>query len=104
MSGLLSVTFSPEADLELDGIFEQLLITAGEREAVRFGVALDQAVELLRRFPQLGRTVTASLSGLRWLTVNKPFDKWMFFYTASETEVRIVRVLHGAQDSPNLLG
>ena len=65
--------------------------------ANRFFIAAEEAFELLRRHPRIGRLRSFSVTGVRsWVIPD--FQNYIVFYLAGETEVQILAVLHGARD------
>ena len=70
--------------------------------ADRFFSAAEEAFELLRRYPHLGRLRSFSVTGVRsWVIPD--FQKHVVFYLPRETEVQILAVLHGARDLSSAL-
>ncbi len=68
--------------------------------ADRFADALDDAYSQLAELPGMGARRDYSnpkLTGMRMLPV-PGFRNHLIFYRASETELQILRVLHGARD------
>lgn len=68
--------------------------------ADRFAQAVDTAYRQLAEMPDIGALreyKNAELSGMRMWPV-PGFRKHLIFYNATKEEVRIIRVLHGAQD------
>jgi toxin ParE1/3/4 len=62
--------------------------------------AVEATCELLTGSPDIGSTRhfrNPRFSGLRMFPVKK-FDNYLIFYQATEKELLIVRVLHGARD------
>jgi toxin ParE1/3/4 len=70
----------------------------------RFAEAVGAAYEQLADMPSLGVTREYSnpkLHGLRMWHI-PGFPKYLIFYRATDTELRIFRVLHGARDIESL--
>jgi toxin ParE1/3/4 len=68
--------------------------------ADRFIEAVDAAYQRLAAMPGMGAIReygNPKLKGMRMWPV-PGFEKHLIFYHASETELRIIRVLHGARD------
>jgi len=74
------------------------------RASDRFVNAIDAAYVRLAEMPGIGVSREYSnpkLSGMRMWPV-PGFEKYLIFYRANDTELRVLRVLHGAQDIENL--
>jgi plasmid stabilization system protein ParE len=70
--------------------------------ADRFFIAAEEAFELLRRQPHLGRLRSFSVIGVRsWVIPD--FQKYIVFYLPRETAVQILAVVHGARDLSSAL-
>ncbi len=70
--------------------------------ADHFLTAVEQALELLRNHPRIGRLRSFSTPGVRsWLIPE--FQNYLIFYIVSENEVQILAVLHGARDLASAL-
>jgi len=68
--------------------------------ASRFATALDAAYRRLAFLPSIGAIReynNPSLAGMRMWPLPE-FPKYLIFYRATDEELRIIRVLHGAQD------
>lgn len=70
-------------------------IALENRDAARRTVDLIRSrLKVLESFPGAGRPRDELHPGLRsW-----PIDRYVVFYTSDESEIRIVRILHGARD------
>ena len=65
--------------------------------ADRFLTAAEEAFELLKQHPHIGRLRSFSRPGVRsWLMPG--FKNYLIFYFPTADEVQILAVLHGAQD------
>ena len=85
---------------DLEAHIDYLLAEAGEATASRFIAATRQSFGAIARSPAIGMAVRSSnlrLAELRKWRV-KGFPKILIFYQTSPQAVRIVRVLHAAQD------
>ena len=70
--------------------------------ADRFFTAAEEAFELLRQQPGIGRSRSFSCPGIRsWVLPS--FPNYVVFYLPTRTEVQIFAVLHGARDVSNTL-
>jgi plasmid stabilization system protein ParE len=79
---------------------------AGMEVAERFLAAFDASTANVTEFPATGRACryrAPELTGMRWRAVSTPFARHLVFYTTSNDEVRIERVIHGARDLPRRL-
>jgi toxin ParE1/3/4 len=73
--------------------------------AERFLVAAEETFQLLGRMPGMGKRCRFSnpqLLGIRQYPV-KGFKNYLIFYCATDSEVEVLRVLHGAQDLEAIL-
>jgi plasmid stabilization system protein ParE len=70
--------------------------------ADRFFTAAQDAFDVLKRHPGIGRLRSFKVSGVRsWLVPE--FEKYVIFYLPRKTEVQILAVLHGARDLPRVI-
>lgn len=79
---------------------DYLLDEAGEAVAARFVASARQSFGAIARSTGMGmalRSHNPQLAGIRKWRV-KGFPKYLIFYQASPGAIRIVRVLHAAQD------
>ncbi len=85
-------------------IAEYLAEQASFNTSDRFLSATTQAYRQLADFPSMGsqRDYGPEFPGLRMWPVPK-FRNYLIFYTATETQLRIERVLHGAQNIEQIL-
>ncbi len=96
----MPIRILPKADDDLEEI---AVYIAGDSvdAAMRFLDAAESTINDLINSPGRGallRTQNEHLSGIRWVPV-AGFQSYLVFYLA-DTEVRIIRVLHGAHDLP----
>ena len=66
--------------------------------ATRFADAVDEAIDVLRRNPAVGRRRFATypeLAGTRSWRVRKPFDRFVIFYRVVGNLISIERLLEG---------
>jgi len=74
--------------------------------ARRYLLAVERAFERLREMPEVGvcrQFRNPSLEGLRMWPV-PGFSNFLIFYRVSLRSVQIVRIVHGGQDVPRVLG
>ena len=70
-----------------------------------FLVAAEKTFQLLGRMPGIGKLCRFSnpqLSGIRQYPI-KGFKNYLIFYRATDSEVEVLRVLHGARDLEAIL-
>ena len=70
----------------------------------RFTAAAEEAYEMLAEMPGVGASREFNnprLSGLRMFPV-QGFRNYLIFYQATDVEITIIRVLHGARDIESL--
>ena len=90
-------------DLAADADIAEYFIFIGEDNfdaAIRFIDSVRDTFGQLREMPGLGRRVEVAnqdLDGMRVWPI-KSFPNYLIYYIASETKLRVVRVLHGARD------
>ncbi len=73
--------------------------------AERFLVAAEETFQLLGRMPGMGKRCKFSspqLLGIRQYAI-KGFKNYLIFYRATDSEVEVLRVLHGARDLEAIL-
>jgi toxin ParE1/3/4 len=76
-------------------------LEAGER----FLVAAEETFQSLGRMPEIGKLCGFSLpqlSGIRQYPI-KGFRNYLIFYRAIDSEIEVLRVLHGARDLEEIL-
>ncbi len=96
---------SAAARADLIGHFVYLAEEAGEAIGNRFLDCAEVSFRLLSEQPQIGPSVPSqipALAGVRKWCV-KDFDRFLIFYAPIEGGVRIIRILHAAQDWWGLL-
>ncbi len=79
---------------------------AGLSIAIAYLHGLNETLELLAVFPELGRVRRfrhPKLRGLRSFRVNPPFHKHLIFYPHDTATLFVERVVHGARDLPRRL-
>jgi toxin ParE1/3/4 len=94
-------TLSPRAREDLHEIAEFLAAQAVDR-ALHFYDAAWNTFDRLAQSPQIGRTceyVEPELIGTRWWPITG-FRKYLVFYQVVSGQVYILRLMHGARDSP----
>lgn len=93
----MKVELAPRARLDLIQIGGYLEHESGRRTALRWVERLEKKALALGKQPYAGAE-DASLGGRRCLVV-RPY---LIVYRISNNVVRILRVVHGARDLPNL--
>jgi toxin ParE1/3/4 len=92
--------FSPQAALDLADI-EAYHAQRSPANAARIIDAIEQACNLLGRFPGLGRARDDLQPGLR----SYPSGQYVIFFRVQPGgSVEIVRILHGSRDFPAIFG
>ncbi len=97
----LRCTFTSRANRELAAITQKLRDEAGVETAQRFLDALDHTTELISRYPRLGfpcRFASSEWRDERRIPISGKFSLWLIFYAIAPGQIRVDRVLHGAQD------
>ena len=89
----LELTLTPTARNDLFEIADSLS-EYSERVAVRLTNQLERRIQLLCTIPKLGRLREDLLTGMRSVVV----DKCVIYYIPTESEIQIIRVLHGARN------
>jgi len=72
--------------------------------ADRFASTINEVFEQLSEFPSLGVSRNydnPKLTGMRMWPVPH-FEKYLVFYTSTDSDLQIVRVLHGSRDITDL--
>ncbi|WP_026775879.1 type II toxin-antitoxin system RelE/ParE family toxin [Polaribacter sp. Hel_I_88] len=91
---LLSYKLSKKADFDLEEIFEHTEITYGYEQAIFYLTHLENLFENLVLQPEIGRQRNQIKKGLFSITE----QEHTIFYRIFESNIRIVRVLHGRRD------
>jgi toxin ParE1/3/4 len=97
-----SEVFLADFDLQYRWYFQQ----QGENLARRYLTAIDNSLQKLSQFPELGRArhfPQPDLRGMRSFAVERPFDAHLIFYRFDESHLDAWRIMHGARDLPNRL-
>ena len=77
-----------------------------EDVALRFLICLDETIDFISQFPDLGNPWDSSLPrqrGLRFLLVTA-FENYVVFYRSDGSQIHLLRVLHGRQNIEDALG
>ncbi len=85
--------FSPAAKADVEEILD-FIAADNQAAAARYVRELMIRCEILSDQPLSGRARTDLLPGLRSI----PFKSHVIFYTATDSSIRIERILHGARD------
>jgi plasmid stabilization system protein ParE len=91
---------------DFESVFGWCVDKAGVAVAWRFLTALDKSLAQLSIQPDLGRPRHfrhPKLRGLRSFSVERPFEKLLIFYRASDEALDAVRLIHGARNLPRRL-
>ncbi len=85
---------SPEADQDLEEIFDYTERAFGFNQAVEYLSGFDGVFTKLVNNPKLGKEREEIREGLRSLLK----EKHVVFYRILDNRIRIVRILHGSRD------
>jgi len=87
--------FSRQASRDIDEIYLYGLINFGEDQADLYSEKMKNLIfETLRSNPEIGRLDTRVNPAIRRFD----FESHVIFYDVTETEIVIVRILHGSMD------
>ena len=101
----LPVVIAQRAEQDLASQFGWYIENAGVEVAGRYLRAVDQTIQRLASYPDLGirrHFQSPELAGIRSFQVARPFDKHLVFYQAGD-QLSVERVMHGARDLPRRL-
>jgi len=99
-----TVTKTPAAYRDLEGIADYIQ-QHNPDAAHRFLLAAQKAFNLLTSQPLLGEVYPHPRhSDLRFWTLGRRFRNYVIFYRPIADGVEIIRVLHGSQNFPKVLG
>jgi toxin ParE1/3/4 len=93
---ILRVEISRESENDLEKIFDYTLGMHGIDQAYKYVASFDEVLENLAIHPLIGRERNEIHQGLR--SIIKDFH--VIFYRIMDDRIRIVRILHTAQDLP----
>jgi toxin ParE1/3/4 len=88
------ILIRPRAHSDLKAIWRYSFQQWGERQADLYLKQLDDGIQSLREFPDLGEACDHIRTGYRKLQVNRH----LVFYRRSDQRIEVVRVLHQAMD------
>jgi toxin ParE1/3/4 len=88
------IRFRPRAQSDLKAIWRYSFQQWGERQADLYLKQLDDGIQSLRDFPDLGEPCDHIRVGYRKLQVNRH----LIFYRRTDQRIEVVRVLHQAMD------
>lgn len=88
------LVLAPAAQSDLSEIYLYTLDNWGSQQAQAYLANIKQAFKDLRRKPDLGRERNPLGQGVRSMNC----QKHVIFYRYINTEIQIIRVLHGRQD------
>jgi len=89
------IRLSDQAEADLAEIWSYIAAEASEEVARRLLERIEKASRLLLTFPFSGKVRNQFAEGLRVIFEGN----YAIYYTVSETEIIIVRVLHSARDA-----
>ena len=96
MASIRHYVLSPEADRDIEEIFEYSQKNFGLDQAIKYITEFDELFTRLIDNPDIGRTRDEIKTGLR----SFPKTSHVVFYRVLTDHVRIVRILHGSRDIP----
>ena len=99
MPSPLSLSIAPAAQRDIDAIAEYTFERWGDDQSRRYIASIHDELEHLSRFPNAGKPVMRLKPPTRALVIGSH----VAVYRVSETEVRILRVLHGRQVTRQML-
>jgi toxin ParE1/3/4 len=102
---MLQIRVRPRARSDIKEIME-FIHSDKPRAALRFLAAVEKLAKRLAENPELGACYESDqqeFNGLRVFSVPR-YTNYLVFYRVTETEIDIIRVLHGARDLPRVLG
>jgi len=89
------LTIKPDARADIDWILLYTRKRWGIDQRRRYRAQLTQALKILREHPELGPERNDLFPGCR----NRLVDEHIVYYSVSDDEIVIIRVLHGAQNA-----
>lgn len=95
----------PHANQDVDEIADYLVEQSGLDLGLQFLSDFYETCTLLGSRPEIGwpcHVQHPQLLTARTFRVNERFDKFLIFYLRDPHRIEILRVLHGAQDLPDL--
>lgn len=100
MSGVIKTyVLSVEAEADLSDIFDYTEQEFGVEQAVTYLTELETCLLALVANPKAGRERNEIRADLRSMMSNSH----VIFYRICDDHIRVVRVLHGSRDFPNIL-
>ena len=97
----LKLRISDKAEQDLEARIEYLQNEGSSSAAGHFLEAVARSMESLRVTPGIGKAMRLRSRPpleFRWISVARPFHRWLLVSTVSGTGVRIERITHTAQD------
>ncbi len=102
----LRASYSLQAEEDLNRQADYMVDNGSPSASERFVDSVAHTVSLLEWSPGLGRRLPSRGGGasrLRWIAVSGSFGGWLVFYTYTETDLRVERVLNGVRDLSALI-
>jgi toxin ParE1/3/4 len=97
------ILYKPQALIDINEIFDFLAIEAGLDIALRFSLGVEEVANKILIYPKIGIKRTYSKNenlNLRMLPISD-IGSYLLYYTLEETEIVVVRVVHGSRDMEN---
>lgn len=92
---MIALRFAPRARSDIDRIWTHTVQSWSEAQAEAYLLAIDQAIDLLRENPRLGRRTDDIANGL----LKYPVASHVIYYRVTPGALNIVRVLHKSMDA-----
>lgn len=97
----MKIRIASAARGDIDAIWLSLAQNSGPDVATALLEALAEKFSLFARFPGIGRPLDAGqVHGVRTFAI----DRYMIFYRHTESEIRILRVIHTSRDAFAVFG
>ena len=90
-----TVSLSPDAQDDYDGILLYSLVHWGEERTQQYQAALDRALAELADYPEVGARRDELLPGYR----ARPVERHVIYYRIVADAVEVVRILHERMDA-----
>lgn len=91
---MLSLLLKPEAEFDLEKIYEYTFYNFGIKQAEKYQDELYEAMLLITIRPRLGKVYPYAIQEYRKLHVNRH----LIFYRCDSEKCEIIRILHDSMD------
>ena len=89
------VVIAPRAKADIAGIWRYSVLEHGREAADAYIRDLDQTMQMVSEFPEIGVDSPGIRKGYRRIGSGSH----LIYYIAGESDIHVVRVLHGRQDA-----